>query len=69
MVNKCCRSTGHPEFTDTAEFLKIVRKMWNITNARTLKIRQKNMDDSRQAIHKPADKNLLYFLEFAAWGK
>ena len=56
---------GHPEFIDTTKFLKIVRRMWNITNFKTTKIGQKKMDDSRQPIRKPADKNLLYLLEFA----
>ena len=38
---------GHPEFTNITESLKVIRKMWNITNIKTLKIGQKKMDDSR----------------------
>ena len=43
--------------------------MYNITNVKTPKIGQKKMDDSWQHICKPADKNLLYLLEFVAWIK
>jgi hypothetical protein len=60
---------GHPEFSDTTEFLMIVRKLWNITNVKTPNVGQKKRDDSRQPIREPTDENLLYLLEFAAWVK
>lgn len=60
---------GHPEFSNTTEFLTIVRKMWNITNVKTPKVGQKKRDNSRQPIREASDENLLYLLEFAAWVK
>jgi len=62
-------SSSHPEFADTVEFLKIVRKMWNITNVKTPKVGQKKRDDSRQVIRESTDENLHYLLDFAAWVK
>lgn len=60
---------GHPDFIDTALFLKIVRKMWNITNVKSPNAGQKKRDDSRRPICEPADPNLVYLSDFAAWVK
>ena len=57
---------GHPEFTDTAEFLKIVHKMWNILNVKTPKLGDKKRDDSQRPIQSSNDENLLFLLNFAA---
>ena len=45
-----CSLNGHSEFPDTAEFLRVVRKMWNV---KTPNVGQNKRDDSRQPIREP----------------
>jgi len=40
-------SHGHPEFTPTARFLKIVRKFWNIVNVKTPTAGQMKRDSTK----------------------
>ena len=60
---------GYSEFYDTANILKIVRKMWNITNVKTPFAGQASRDDSREPVTDASDDKLSYVLQFASWVK
>ena len=60
---------GYPLFKHTVNFLKIVRKMWNITNVKVPNVGQHKRDDSRKPIREPLDDNLHYLSEFGEWVK
>ena len=60
---------GYPEFLQTANFMRAVRKMWNITNVKTVYAGQAKRDDTRQPVADVTDDKLEYLLHFASWVK
>ena len=60
---------GYPGFLQTANFMRAVRKMWNITNVKTIYAGQAKVDDTRQPVADVTDDKLEYLLQFASWVK
>ena len=60
---------GYPEFIDAANFLKIIRKMWNITNVKSPGIGKAKRDSTREPIEECSAEQLDYLLNFASWIK
>ena len=57
------------DWQQTAEFLKIIRQMWNICNVKTKFLGLKLRDDSRMPITNEKDKNLIFLTNFSQWIK
>ena len=60
---------GYPEFLQTANFMRAGRKMWNITNVKTVYAGHAKRDDTRQPVADVTDDKLEYLLHFASWVK
>ena len=49
--------------------MRVVRKMWNITNVKTVYAGHAKRDDTRQPVADVTDDKLEYLLHFASWVK
>ena len=58
---------NHPEWANTAKFLRIIRKWWNIVNVRTLYNGQMKRDETKDPIRSVDAWQLQYLERFAKW--
>ena len=58
---------NHPEWAETASFLKIIRKWWNIVNVRTAFNGQMKRDETKEPIRSLEAWQLHFLKNFADW--